>query len=225
MSYNECMVRARISIRPWVMSGAIVALLPACATPSFIPASLQSQVDRSLTFSQLKDSPDSYRGRLIVLGGAVLTAKRLKDGTRIEVLQLPLDDSQRPESDRTVSEGRFVALQKGFLDPATLPEGTRVTLVGEVTGVMTLPLDETEYAYPTLEIKTLKVWPDWTAWQDGSTAYQNPLWGPYRGGAYWGRPYWWGPGWGYRGCCPSWHQGQRTTPRALHRFRPARRSR
>ena len=100
-----------------------------------------------------------------------------------------------------------------------------MTLVGEVTGVMTLPLDETEYAYPTLEIKTLKVWPDWTAWQDESTAYRNPLWGPYRGGAYWGSPYWWGPGWGYRGCCPSWHHGQRTTPRALHRFRPARRSR
>src|SRR5881409_2539370 len=166
--------------------------------------------------SRLVSGPPDRAGR------GSLNRKRLKDGTRIEVLQLPLDDSQRPESDRTVSEGRFVALQKGFLDPATLPEGTRVTLVGEVTGVMTLPLDETEYAYPTLEIKTLKVWPDWTAWQDESTAYRNPLWGPYRGGAYWGSPYWWGPGWGYRGCCPSWHQGQRTTPRALHRFRPAR---
>src|SRR5207247_8006566 len=126
---------------------------------------------------QRKDAPDSDRGRLIVLGGAVLAAKRLKDGTRIEVLQLPLDDSQRPESDRTVSEGRFVALQKGFLDPATLPEGTRVTLVGEVTGAMTLPLAETEYAYPTLETKTLKVWPDWTAWQDESPACPTPLCG------------------------------------------------
>jgi outer membrane lipoprotein len=170
------------------MSGAIVALLPACALPSFIPASLQTQVDRSLTFSQLKDSPDSYRGRLLVLGGEVLTAKRLKDGTRIEVLQLPLDGSQRPEWDRTASEGRFVALQRGFLDPATLPEGTRVTLVGEVTGVITLPLDETEYAYPTLEIKTLKVWPDSTAAQDGFPTYRRSLWGPYWGGAYWGNP-------------------------------------
>lgn len=202
-----------------------MALLPACAPPSFIPASLQTQVDRSLTYSQLKDSPDSYRGRLIVLGGEVLTAKRLKDGTRIEVLQLPLDDSQRPESDRTASEGRFVGIQKGFLDPATLPGGTRVTLVGEVTGVMTLPLDETEYAYPTLEVKTLKVWPDWTAWRDGSPAYRSPLWGPYWGGGYLRSPYRWGPGWGYRGCCLSWDQGHRTTPRALHRFKSGRRSR
>ena len=219
------MLRYRSSMSLWVMLGAIVALLSGCASTSFIPASLQTQVDQTLTFSQLKESPDSYRGRLLVLGGEVLTAKRLKDGTRIAVLQLPLDGSQKPEMDRTASEGRFLAIQKGFLDPATLPEGTRVTLVGEVTGVLTLPLDETEYAYPTLEIKTLKVWPDWTARQDGSTAYRSPLWGPYWGGAYWGSPYWWGPGWGYRGCCLSWHQDHRTTPRALHRFKPPRRPR
>ena len=216
------MLRYRSSMSLWVMLGAIVALLSGCASTSFIPASLQTQVDQTLTFSQLKESPDSYRGRLLVLGGEVLTAKRLKDGTRITVLQLPLDGSQEPEMDRTASEGRFLAIQKGFLDPATLPEGTRVTLVGEVTGVLTLPLDETEYAYPTLEIKTLKVWPDW---QDWSTMYRSPLWGPYWGGAYWGSPYWWGPGWGYRGCCLSWDPGHRTTPRALHRFKPARRPR
>lgn len=166
------------------MSGAIIALLPACAPPSFIPDSLQAQVDRSLTFNQLRDAPDSYRGRLIVLGGEVLTAKRLKDGTRIEILQLPLDGSQQPVPDRTASEGRFVALHKEFLDPATLPKGTRVTLVGEVTGVMTLPLDETEYAYPTLEVKLLKVWPDWTAGQDGPPVYPIPFWGPYWRGPY-----------------------------------------
>ena len=102
-----------------------MALLPACAAPSFIPDSIQAQVDRSLTFHQLKDSAESYRGRLIVLGGEVLAAKRLKDGTRIEILQLPLDGSQQPVPDRMASEGRFVALQREFLDPATLPRGTR----------------------------------------------------------------------------------------------------
>ncbi len=212
-------------MRLWVLLGAIVALLSGCASTSFIPASLQTQVDQTLTFSQLKESADSYRGRLLVLGGEVLTAKRLKDGTRIAVLQLPLDGSQKPEMDRTASEGRFLAIQKGFLDPATLPEGTRVTLVGEVTGVLTLPLDETEYAYPTLEIKNLKVWPDLVASQYGSTPYLSPYWGPYWSGAYWGGPSWWGPGWGLGGCCASWQQGHRATPRLPLRFRHARRSR
>ena len=152
-------------------------LLAGCAA-SVLPASLQLQVDRTLTFAQLRDSPDSYRGRLVIVGGEVLSAKRLKEGTRIEVLQIPLEDSQAPGKDRTASEGRFLAMQKEFLDPATLPPGTRVTIVGEVTGATTLPLDETDYIYPTLEIKHLKVWP----MRDGQTSrpgsYSSPTWHP-----------------------------------------------
>jgi Starvation-inducible outer membrane lipoprotein len=112
-----------------------------------VPASLQLQVDRTLTFAQLKESPDSYRGRLILVGGEVLSAKRLKDGTRIEVLQIPLEESQAPGTDRMTSEGRLLAIQKEFLDPATIPPGTRLTIVGEVTGAMTLPL--TKRTIPT----------------------------------------------------------------------------
>ncbi|MGH7205787.1 MAG: Slp family lipoprotein [Nitrospiraceae bacterium] len=174
-----------MATRAWVM---VAALLPGCAPTSDIPASLQTQVDHSLTFSQLKESPPSYKGRLVLLGGEVLTAKRLKEGTRIEVLQLPLDGYQTPDIDRTASQGRFLAFQKDFLDPATVPPGTRVTIVGEVTGATTLALDETEYSYPTLEIKNLRVWPK----SMGSSAWQRPYTAPYYWGPYWGRyPYWW----------------------------------
>jgi outer membrane lipoprotein len=155
-----------------------------CAANTVVPASLQKQVDEHLTFAQIKDSPDSYRGRLVVLGGEVLSAKRLKDGTHIEILQLPLS-FQEPEWDRTRSQGRFIAIHKEFLDPATIPSGTRVTVVGEVTGAVTKPLDETEYVFPTLEVKSLKVWPD-------RMSYGQPR--PYAGPYYWGGPYW-GPYW------------------------------
>lgn len=168
-----------------------VWLLPGCAASTVVPPQLQEQVDRQLTFSQLKESPESYRGRLVVLGGEVLSAKRLKNGTRIEILQLPLGNSLAPGTDRTASEGRFLAVQRDFLDPATIPPGTPVTVTGEVTGSTVLPLDETEYTYPTLEIKHLKVWPK----TDGTLSRPGPYygspyyWGPYRGP--WGRPYWW----------------------------------
>ncbi|HEX9743512.1 MAG TPA: Slp family lipoprotein [Nitrospiraceae bacterium] len=132
--------------------------LAGCASGSVIPASLQAQLDKSLTFPQLRELPDSYRGHLLVLGGEVLSAKRLKEGTRIEVLEIPLDGSLQPGLDRTASRGRFIAVQKEFLDPATIPPGTRLTLVGEVTGAVTDKLDETDYTYPTVEIKALKVW-------------------------------------------------------------------
>jgi outer membrane lipoprotein len=175
----------------------VFPLLGACAyDPGVVPRALQNQVDRTVEFNQLKASPSSYSGRLLVLGGEVLSAKRLKGGTRIEVLQLPLDDAQEPSLERTRSEGRFLVVQKDFLDPATIPAGTRITVTGEVIGATTLPLDETEYTYPTLEVKNLKVWPRfrqpyayhpwppysyWSPW--------GPYWGPYP--YRWGYPYWW----------------------------------
>jgi outer membrane lipoprotein len=131
--------------------------LSACA-PQVIPKELEGQVDRDVSFLQVKQAPLSYMNRTIVLGGEVLSAKRGNDGTHIEVLQLPLDGSYEPVVDRSKSLGRFLGIQKEFLDPATLPKGTVVTIVGEVTGVTTLPIDQTEYQYPTLTVKHLKVW-------------------------------------------------------------------
>lgn len=135
-------------------------LLSACAwSDAVIPVSLRDQVDRELSFVQLKERPESFQGKLVVYGGMVLSARRLKEATRLEVLQLPLGSSLEPVEPLTESKGRFLAFHKEFLDPATLPPGTAVTVVGEVTGVVTLPLDEIEYDYPTVEVKALKVWP------------------------------------------------------------------
>ena len=79
-------------------------------------------------------------------------------GTQLEVLQLPLDDEQEPMTDRMESKGRFLALQKEFLDPATIADGTRVTIVGEVTGAAVEKMDEADYRFPTLEVKHLHRW-------------------------------------------------------------------
>ena len=110
----------------------------------------------------------------MVFGGKVLTARRQKDGTRIEILQLPLDRSLRPVYDLTQSQGRFIALQREFLDPATLPPGTSVTVTGEISGTITLPLDETDYTYPVIEIKRVQVWP---RFEDVASPYPPLLYG------------------------------------------------
>jgi outer membrane lipoprotein len=128
-----------------------------CAS-DVIPKELEGQVDRKVSYLQIKESPATHTGRMVVLGGEVLSAKRGNDSTRIEVLQLPLDGSLEPVPDRTTSQGRFLALQKAFLDPATVPVGTRVTIIGEMTGTTTLPIDDVQYTYPTLALRHLKVW-------------------------------------------------------------------
>jgi outer membrane lipoprotein len=149
---------------------------------------------KALTFLQVKAAPDSFKGQSTVFGGKVLTARRLKESTKIEILQLPLDQSTRPGYDLTQSQGRFIAQQREFLDPATLPPGTRITVTGIVSGSITLPLDETDYTYPVIDIKRVQVW----AGPEDVARRTNPYYmGP---GPYWGghRPLFWGPyGWPY----------------------------
>ena len=149
---------------------------------------------QALTFLQVKTTPDSFRGQSVVFGGKVLAARRQKDSTRIEVLQLPLDQSTRPGDDLTQSQGRFIALQQEFLDPATLPPGTRITVTGEIAGSVTLPLDETDYTYPVINIKRVQVWHELEDATPRTRPYYymgpGPYWGPYWS-PYWRPwPYW-----------------------------------
>ncbi|MDP3089971.1 MAG: Slp family lipoprotein [Nitrospira sp.] len=151
-----------------------------CATSQ---ESADSTQPPQVTFMQVKAAPDSYKNQTVTWGGEILSARRLKEGTRIEILQLPLNSSLQPTLERNKSQGRFVALQREFLDPATIPAGTFVTITGEVAGSITLPLDETEYAYPIVELKTMQVW---VRTEEDQRIRIRPHIGP---GPYWG-PYW-----------------------------------
>ncbi len=151
--YTELML---LGTRQYLILG-LLAVAAGCAT-SVIPESLEPQVDKAVTFSQVLESPDSYHGRVVVWAGEVLKAKAMRGGTQLEVLQLPLDDEQGPVTDRMESKGRFLALQHEFLDPATMTDGTRVTIVGEITGASVEKIDEADYRFPTLDVKHLHRW-------------------------------------------------------------------
>ena len=166
----------KLPARSLLSTLALLVMLAGCA-------SMQEAEDRqALTFLQVKAAPDSFQGQPVAFGGKVLTARRQKDSTRNEILQLPLERSLRPGDDLTQSQGRFIALQREFLDPATLPPGTRITVTGEVSGSVTLPLDETDYTYPVIDIKHVQVW----AGSEDAAPRIRPYLGP---GPYWG-PYW-----------------------------------
>ena len=156
-----------------------------CASgPDVVPETYKPQIDPSLTFSKISENPSQHQGTIVLLGGEVLSAKRLTGGTRLEILQLPLDGSEEPVADRTTSHGRFFAIESSFLDPATLPSNTRVTLVGEVTNPTRAKLDEMDYQYPTLKIKHLHIWPEPEFQQPGSA---GPSFGIFGGGGTGGR--------------------------------------
>jgi outer membrane lipoprotein len=166
-----------------IVSGLLV--LSGCASTDYQANSPPSGTSQ-ISYIQVRETPESYSGRSVTFGGKVLKARRLKEGTRIELLQLPLSSSLRPTMDLSRSEGRFMALQKEFLDPATVPPGTFLTVTGEIAGTVLLPLDETEYTYPLIHITNLRVW---AGDDEEAPRIRRPL-GP---GPYWGphwSPYW-----------------------------------
>jgi outer membrane lipoprotein len=164
-----------------------------CVTSELVTEEMESQVARDILFASLKAEPEKFKGRVVVLGGKVLAAKRLKEGTQIEVLQLPLDKADAPIMILPQSKGRFLAYQEAFLDPATLPAGTAVSMIAEVTGHKTQPLDEVDYTYPTLKIRTLKVWPEerYLTWPGPYYPYLYRY--PYRLPYHPFYPLWWDP--------------------------------
>ncbi len=168
-----------------ILIGCVCLIGAGCVSdPNVVPETFQSQIDPSLTFPEMLKDPTVHKGAVVLLGGEVLVAKRLMEGTRLEIMQLPLDEAEEPVFDRSASQGRFLAIESSFLDPATLPTNTRVTLVGEVTGVTHANLDEMKYPYPTLTIKHLYVWPER---ERHDPADSGPSFGIFGGGGTGGR--------------------------------------
>jgi outer membrane lipoprotein len=175
-----------LKIVMWVIHLTVPLLgLSGCAVFSSSPfnESLEAQVTTRVSFSQVARDPSGHIGQIVKVGGVVLSAKRLVDRTEVMVLQIPLDRDSVPKWNRTKSKGRFIATQHTFLDPATLPKGTRLTIIGEVTGQATVQVDAEEKVYPVLVVKALKSWPFIT----GDMYGYRPYWGPFRG-SYWSFP-------------------------------------
>ena len=113
----------------------MVAVLSACSSgPGVIPEELESQIDRSISFPELLAASHTYSGKTVLLGGEILSTKRRSDGAQLEILQLPVSNDDPPAERLSESQGRFLALSRNVIDLAALQTGTRVTVIGYVTG-------------------------------------------------------------------------------------------
>lgn len=114
------------------------------------------KADTSVSIAYLMKDPEKYKGKIIIIGGNIISVLNRSDGTWIEVLQKDLDSWGKPaENDKTL--GRFIVFHEGYLDSAIYARGRLLTLAGEVMGAKKLPLGETEYNYPLIKSMELHV--------------------------------------------------------------------
>lgn len=164
--------------------------LTACA--SAIPKQTMERVDRSLDFQTLRKDPNAVKGRWVLLGGVIVATTNRDQGTVLEIYQTRLDWIDRPTETDT-SGGRFLALYDGFLDADIYAKGRKVTLAGPVEGSEVRRLDEMDYRYPLVRVRSLNLWereprpaygyPYGYPWYDPWYGPYGPWYGPY--GRYW----------------------------------------
>jgi len=137
---------------------AMVALLLLAGCASVISRRVLKEVDQTLSFEQLLENPEVYKGKTVLLGGNIIETQNFSNRTLIIVLQHPLGYRKKPISG-DVSKGRFIISVPGFLDPVICRPGRKITVVGSVVGKEVRPLGEREYTYPVIAKRELHIWP------------------------------------------------------------------
>jgi outer membrane lipoprotein len=172
-------------VKKIVLLCASFLLFAGCA--HVISEESRNLVDPTIHFQSLLANPDAFVGKYVMLGGTIAGVQNSKESSQLEVVQSPLDSDEMPEAASHSSGGRFLATASRFLDPMVYKMGRRVTVVGQVEGKKTLPIDQVEYAYPIITIREIYVW--------SKSELEQPQYPPpgYYYDPFWfgGHPYWW----------------------------------
>ncbi len=147
-------------MREKILTLLLIAIVTGCA--SGIPKESLKQADREITFQSVVRDPDRYSGKVIVAGGQIISTIVQQGVTWVEVLQHPLDWRERPK-ETDISYGRFLVRFEGFADPAIYSPGKKITIIGEVAGHKTQPVDHMQYPFPVLIPREQYLWTSQTA--------------------------------------------------------------
>jgi outer membrane lipoprotein len=157
-----------------------VALLLQGCTYAISP-DLAKQADKNVLFEQLEADPESYKGKLVILGGTIVHTSNTEQGALIEVEQKSLDKWGKPVPTKK-SGGRFMVQHTGYLNALVYGPGRDITVAAVVDGVRK-SIDNVESAYPVVLSKELKLWPrERQSWN--RPQYLDPLYEPYTSPKY-----------------------------------------
>lgn len=148
-------VPMRAFARVFRQVGVVCALcaLAGCAAPVF-----KDVAPAVASPAEVARAPGAHLGADVVWGGKILDVRNLADETELQVVAYPLDRKQRPQQSEP-TQGRFIVLLPGFVDPLDFPPGRFVTVRGRVDGERTRRIGNADRAYPVLRREALHLWP------------------------------------------------------------------
>jgi outer membrane lipoprotein len=135
----------------------LITLLLFTGCASVISEQSRKLVDSNDPFKVIKQAPDAYIGKHVMLGGRIANVKNSAEGAQLEIVQFELSSTGYPE-DTFISYGRFLATSSSYMDPMIYRKGMLITLVGEIKGKKTMRLDDMDYTYPVLTMREWYIW-------------------------------------------------------------------
>lgn len=150
----------------------------ACAS---VPAAIDRPPDAGApTPAEAADHADQHIGREVRWGGTITSVENAREQTLIEIVARPLDVSARPRPTDT-SEGRFLAVVPGFLDPAIYREDRELTVTGRLSGVERRRVGEFDYPYPRVAVTGHHLWPERIHYRHEPSPYgwHDPWYAPW----------------------------------------------
>lgn len=151
-----------------------------------ISPELRAKVDPDLTFKEVLQNPDAYKGKLVIWGGEINQVVPQNGTTLVEVLERPLSWREKPKG-YVAPQGKFIILFGEFLDFSFFKKGKKITVVGELQGEIPgekiNSLSEKDYRYPIILSKQTHLWKDYSYQYSSSYTPQmyDPLYDPSHG--------------------------------------------
>jgi len=173
-----------------MLMGVLLLFSVSC---SVISGQIRDEAMAPMPFKTLVQNAPQYTGQTVILGGFILSTENKADETLISVLQTPLSSMEYPYN-KDLSEGRFVVVHKGFLDPEVYRQNRRITVAGTIVGFKTEQIGSCPYDCLTIESRQIYMWPKnlqrnyyWRDepyyWRhDPFYWYDGPIYDPYYGG-------------------------------------------
>ncbi|RYU67342.1 Slp family lipoprotein [Aliivibrio finisterrensis] len=133
----------------------LVLLLTGCSS---LPQELTSSQAVVITeYSAFSTVAESNRESDVRLGGVIARIDNLTTTTRIEVVNLPISSSGKPDIAQEPN-GRFVVYFDGFIDPVTYGKGRLITVLGQSNGIEKATVGDYLYSFPIITGVGIHLW-------------------------------------------------------------------
>jgi len=166
------------------MGFLLLAALISLQACSHVPQQLRDGPPVSPTPVEVRADIVQHIGTTVRWGGTIAKIDNQPTNSLLELVSRPLSSSGRPQ-ETDASNGRFLVLIEGFLDPIVYAAGRELTVIGQVQGLEQRTIGEYRYNYPMLHAQQYYLWQPRQSLQPDPFYYPAYPWPRHPYGHYW----------------------------------------